>query len=108
MKKYVIYDSKTNDFKESSLKVLEPKNVRPYSQSQSLLFPPNLREVIADDDLCLVVDEVVNLLDLCCLYAKVPSEGNLSYHPKMMLKILVYAYAGGLYLQFPQNCQSAW
>ncbi len=74
------------------MKVLEPKNVRPYSQSQSLLFPPNLREVIADDDLCMVVDEVVNLLDLCCLYAKVPWEGNLSYHPKMMLKIFLYFF----------------
>lgn len=79
------------------MKILEPKNVRPYSQSQSLLFPPNLREVIADDDLCMVLDEVVNLLDLSCLYAKVPSEGNLSYHPKMMLKILVYAYANGIF-----------
>lgn len=83
--------------KESALKVLEPKNVRPYSQSQSLLFPPNLREVIAEDDLCMVVDEVVNSLDLSCLYAKVSSEGNLSYHPKMMLKILVYAYASGIF-----------
>jgi len=79
------------------LKVFEPKNLRPYCQSQRLLFPPNLREVIADDDLCLVVDEVVNLLDLSALYAKVPSEGNLSYHPKMMLKIVVYAYASGIF-----------
>ena len=97
MKKYAIFDSKINNFKESSLKVFEPKNLRPYCQSQRLLFPPNLREVIADDDLCLVVDEVVNLLDLSALYAKVPSEGNLSYHPKMMLKIVVYAYASGIF-----------
>ena len=79
------------------MKVFEPKNLRPYCQSQRLLFPPNLREVIADDDLCLVFDEVVNLLDLSALYAKVPSEGNLSYHPKMMLKIVVYAYASGIF-----------
>jgi transposase len=97
LKKYAIFDSKINNFKESSLKVFEPKNLRPYCQSQRLLFPPNLREVIADDDLCLVVDEVVNLLDLSALYAKVPSEGNLSYHPKMMLKIVVYAYASGIF-----------
>ena len=54
---YVIFDSKIISFKESSLKVLEPKNIRPYCQSQSLLFPPNLRDVIADDDLCMVVDD---------------------------------------------------
>ena len=79
------------------MNVLEPKNLRPYSQSQRLLFPPNLREVIAEDDLCMVIDEVVNFLDLSVLYAKVPSEGNLSYHPKMMLKIVVYAYANGIF-----------
>lgn len=79
------------------MKVLEPKNVRPYCQNQSLLFPHNLRDVIADDDLCMVVDDVVHSLDLSCIYEKVSSEGNLSYHPKMMLKILFYAYASGIF-----------
>lgn len=79
------------------MKVLEPKNVRPYCQNQSLLFPPNLRDVIADDDLCMVVDDVVHSLDLSCIYEKVSSEGNLPYHPKMMLKILFYAYARGIF-----------
>ena len=79
------------------MKVLKPKNVRPYCQSQSLLFPPNLRDVIADNDLCMVVDDVVRSLDLSCIYEKVSSEGNLPYHPKMMLKILFYAYASGIF-----------
>ena len=79
------------------MKVLEPKNVRPYCQNQSFLFPPNLRDMIADDDLCIVVDDVVNSLDLSCIYKKVSSEGNLPYHPKMMLKVLFYAYASGIF-----------
>ena len=45
----------------------------------------------------MVVDDVVNSLDLSCLYVKVSSEGNLAYHPKMMLKILFYAYASGIF-----------
>jgi len=79
------------------LKVSEPKNVRPYCQKQSLLFPPNLLDFIASDDLCMVVDDVVNTLDLSCLYSKISHEGNTAYHPKMMLKVLFYSYANGIF-----------
>lgn len=79
------------------MKVSTPKNVRPYHQRQSLLFPPNLLDFIKDDDLCMVVDDVVNDLDLSCLYIKVPHEGNMPYHPKMMLKVLFYSYASGIF-----------
>lgn len=79
------------------MKISEPKNVRPYCQKQSFLFPPNLMDFIGDDDLCMVVDDVVNTLDLSCLYSKISHEGNTSYHPKMMLKILFYSYASGIF-----------
>jgi len=45
----------------------------------------------------MVVDDVVNNLDLSCLYANISSEGNTAYHPKMMLKVLFYAYASGIF-----------
>ena len=79
------------------MKIPEPKNLRPYCQNQSLLFPANLMDFIKKDDLCMVVDDVVNSLDLSCLYAKVSPEGNTAYHPKMMLKVLFYAYASGIF-----------
>ncbi len=79
------------------MKIPEPKNLRPYCQNQSLLFPANLMDFIKKDDLCMVVDDVVNSLDLSYLYAKVSSEGNMAYHPKMMLKVLFYAYASGIF-----------
>ena len=75
----------------------EPTNVRPYKQDQMQLFPPSVRSMIEDDHLCLVVNDVVNLLDLSCLYSKVSSEGNPPYHPAMMLKIQFYAYATGIF-----------
>ena len=79
------------------MKVCEPKNLRAYCQNQSHLFPANLLDFIKDDDLCMVVDDVVNSLDLSCLYVKVCPEGNVAYYPKMMLKILFYAYARGIF-----------
>ena len=79
------------------MKICEPKNLRPYCQNQSLLFPANLLDFLKDDDLCMVIDDVVNNLDLSCLYANISSEGNVAYHPKMMLKVLFYAYASGIF-----------
>ena len=79
------------------MKIPVPNNLRPYNQNQMELFPPNVRSLIADDDLCLVVNDVVEALDLSCLYIKVSHEGNRPYHPAMMLKVLFYAYAEGIF-----------
>lgn len=79
------------------MKVLPPNNIRPYDQRQNLMFPPNVQDLIKDDDLCRVIDDVVELLDLSCLYRNISKEGNKAYHPKMMLKILFYAYTNHIF-----------
>jgi len=68
-------------------------NVRDYNNKGALLFPAAIGDYLPKDHLAWVIDEVVDRLDLRCLYAKTPSVGNPSYHPKMMLKILFYGYA---------------
>jgi len=68
-------------------------NVRSYNNKDMLLFPASIGDFLSKDHLAWIIDEVVEQLDLRCLYAKVPSIGNPSYHPKMMLKILFYGYA---------------
>ena len=94
-----IDDTSAPDFNQEGiiLKIPEPTNVRPYNQGQMDLFPPSVRSLIADDHLCMVVNDVVTELDLSCLYIKVSNEGNPPYHPAMMVKILFYAYAKGIY-----------
>lgn len=82
---------------EPEVKVLPPKNIRPYDQGQNMMFPPNVQDFIKDDDLCRVIDDVVEMLDLSCLYRHVSKEGNKAYHPKMMLKILFYAYTNRIF-----------
>lgn len=79
------------------MKIPNPSNVRPYNQKQMDLFPPSVRSLIADDHICVVINDVIGALDLSCLYKKVASEGNPPYHPAMMLKILFYAYAKGVF-----------
>ncbi|MGA3084225.1 MAG: transposase, partial [Thermodesulfobacteriota bacterium] len=71
-------------------------NVKEYDQEQGLLFPPHLRDCLADDHPAMIINDVVETLNLSGFYHKISSEGHPAYHPKMMLKILIYAYANGI------------
>jgi len=68
-------------------------NVRNYNNKEMLLFPACIGDYLPKGHFAKVIDDVVEHLDLNCLYKKVSSVGNPSYHPKMMLKILFYGYA---------------
>lgn len=72
-------------------------NVRPYNNKGGLLFPAYLVEFLPEGHPAYLIDEVVNGLDLSALYRKVSPVGNPSYHPLLMVKVLFYAYAVGLY-----------
>jgi transposase/ribosomal protein S20 len=64
-----------------------------YTMEQPSLLPPNLEEIIPEDHLVRVVNRVVEAIDLDPLLAKYKGGGTSSYHPRMMLKVLVYAYS---------------
>lgn len=68
-------------------------NVRNYNNKEALLFPARIGDYLPKNHLALVIDDVVDSLNLSCLYGKVSAVGNPSYHPKMMLKVLFYGYA---------------
>lgn len=68
-----------------------------YNQKQTWLIPPNIEDEIPAGDICRVVDEVVDLVSLKSIEDKFNEEGNTAYHPRMMLKVLLYGYAKGIY-----------
>ena len=68
-----------------------------YSMKQQMLLPPSLDELVSPDHLARVVDETLNKIDTRPLLAAYPGGGASSYHPVMMLKILVFAYAQKIY-----------
>ena len=77
-----------------------PSNYRPYQPEQSYLMPPSPRDWLPENHLAFFISEVVDELDLRGFYAreeKNDPRGNQSYHPAMMLKILIYAYATGTF-----------
>ena len=74
------------------------KTYRPYEPDQQLLLPAALQEWLPSDHLAHFVSDVVDQLDLSPIMARYQSEerGGPPYHPRMMVKVLVYAYCIGV------------
>jgi transposase len=70
---------------------------KPYTMEQMKLLPPSLEELIPENHLVRVVNRVVEELDIAPLLVKYKGGGTSSYHPKMMLKVIVYAYTQKIY-----------
>src|SRR5689334_12876700 len=75
-----------------------PKTFRPYVPEQSLLLPPSLSDWIPEGHLARFVSDVVDELDLSAIESAYSEErGFPPYDPRMMTKLLLYAYATGTY-----------
>jgi transposase len=63
-----------------------------------MLLPPEIRELIPEGHLVFGIDAVVEGLDVSFIYEKYRNDegGRRGYHPKMLLKVLLYAYAIGV------------
>ncbi len=70
---------------------------KPYRQNQLRLLPLDLSDMIPEGHLARVVDEVVESLDLETLKALYPGGGAPAYNPRMMLKVVIFAYSSGVY-----------
>ena len=70
---------------------------RPYNPKQTLLFPERLDKDIADHDPVRVIDSVIDELKLGLFKKLYKETGRCPYHPKMMLKVILYGYMNNLY-----------
>ena len=68
-----------------------------YHQRQAMLLPPSLDELIAANHPVRVVDDVLSKIDIEPLVRQYKTGGAGSYHPGMLLKVLVYAYINNIY-----------
>lgn len=68
----------------------------PYCPDQGYLLPPRVDEVLEADHLCFFVHRVVERLDLGGFEAAYSAEGGMLYHPSLLLKVWLYAYALGV------------
>lgn len=73
------------------------KLFKDYPQHQLMLLPPSLEELIAADHPVRVVNSVIDRLDLKALNRTYKGGGASSYHPRMLLKVLVFGYVSNIY-----------
>jgi len=69
--------------------------LRPYDQEQEFLLPPSLNEWVRHEHPVRVFSETVDRLDTT-KFREPKDEGRPAYHPKMMLKVLLWGYATGI------------
>ena len=68
-----------------------------YTQTQPMLLPPSLDELIAADHPVRIVNQVLDKIDIDPLLKKYSGGGSSSFHPRMLLKVLVFAYINNNY-----------
>lgn len=74
------------------------KVFRPYDPEQILLMPAALQEWLPADHLAYFISDVVDHLDLSAIMSRYEGEerGYPPYNPRMLVKVLVYAYCTGV------------
>ena len=72
-------------------------NFRPIERATPYLLPPSLDDWLPKDPLARFVVDIVDQLDLSALTRQYRGTGSAPYHPTVMLGLLIYGYATGVY-----------
>jgi transposase len=72
-------------------------NFRPTDRETGFLMPPSVDEWLPERHLARFIVEVVEGLDLRGMSGSYRGSGSASYHPTVLLAILVYGYATGVF-----------
>jgi transposase len=72
-------------------------NFRPTDRLTSFLMPPSVEEWLPQRHLARFVVEVVDSLDLSAMSKSYRGSGSASYHPAVLLSLLVYGCATGVF-----------
>ena len=68
-----------------------------YQQNQMVLLPSNLDDLIPAEHPVRVVNKIIDEIEISPLLKKYNPAGCHSYHPKMLLKVIVYGYLSNIY-----------
>jgi len=72
-------------------------NFRPIDRATPFLLPPSVEDWLPKDHLARFVVDIVDQLDLSELTRQYRGSGSAAYHPTVMLGLLIYGYATGVY-----------
>ena len=68
-----------------------------YNQEQMLLLPPSLDELVPQNHVVRLVNKALDGMNIDPMLFWYKGGGTSSYHPRMMLKVLIYAYTQRIY-----------
>jgi transposase len=75
---------------------MEPKFITA-SREQQLLFPPSIQDWLPEKHLARFIVDIVSQLDLRPLAEAYAGKGLKAYHPEILLSLLFYGYATGVF-----------
>ena len=76
---------------------MQKYHFRPYSPNQTVLFPERIDKDISPDDPVRLLSAVIDSLDISGIRRLYKACGRSPYHPKMLLKVVLYAYMNNIY-----------
>ena len=68
-----------------------------YTQGQSVLFPASLDEKLSPDSPARLINHIVDNLDISRVIDTYKFGSRSAYHPRMMLKVVIYGYLNNIY-----------
>jgi transposase len=72
-------------------------NFRNFDRDTAFLLPPSVNGWLPEKHLARFIVEVIDALDVSAMSKSYRGSGSASYHPKLLLGVLVYGYATGVF-----------
>ena len=72
-------------------------NFIPFNRDQLFLLPPDLKEWLPADDVAHFVVTAVERVSMTSFQVPDRTGGKPQYHPRLMLALLIYCYANGIF-----------
>lgn len=73
------------------------KVFKSYDQGQTTLFPASLDEKVSQNSPVRTINQIVDNLDISKVFDTYKGGGTSAYHPRMMLKVVLYSYLNNIY-----------
>jgi len=68
-----------------------------YNQDQITLFPASYDDYVSQNHPVRIVNQILDGIDISNIEATYKGGGTSSYHPRMLLKVIIYAYLRNIY-----------
>lgn len=93
MKYFVYLKCKKTNITHTMTKI----QYKDYNQNDFLLFPPCIGDFVPENHPVRTVNAILDNLDISEIESTYKGGGTTSYHPRMLLKVIVYAYLTNIY-----------